>query len=216
MIFLLIHCSGQGTCNITTSSSNRGQLSLESTSSEKTLDHLLSSYASIMIEECRDVWISVEKERVWQRAIHFYKCAKSHPEKLSGQLAVEYVGQTGIDAGAIRGDFLEKMMTDLDRKLFEGNPYRRLPLKDRELEGMFEIAGMMQAHSVLQGSPSLSNLNPAVYAYLMTDSIEQSLTEPLQVEDIPLNAGTSDLIQLIQKVYTNLYCAGILKQKLVV
>ena len=107
------------------------------------LDYLLSSYASTVIEEFRDVWISVEKDRVWQRAIHFYKCAKAHPEKLSGQLAVEYVGQTGVDAGAIRGDFLEKMMTNLDRNLFEGNPYRQLPLKDRELDGMFEVAGMM-------------------------------------------------------------------------
>ena len=82
---------------------------------------------------------------------------------------------TWVDAGAIRGDFLEKMMAHLDRNLFEGNSCRRLPLKDRELEQVFEIAGMMQAHSVLQGGPSLSNLNPAVYAYLMTDSIEQSL-----------------------------------------
>ena len=53
---------------------------------------------------------------------------------------------------------------------------------------------------MLQGGPSLSNLNPSVYAYLMMDSIEKSLTEPLQVEDIPLNAGTNDLIQLIHKV----------------
>ena len=105
-----------------------------------------------------------------------------------------------MDAGAIRGDFLEKMMTHVDRNLFEGNPCRRLLLKDRELEPMFEIAGMMQGHSVLQGGPSLSNLNPSVYVYLVTDSIEQSLTKPLQVEDIPLNAGTNDLIQLIHKV----------------
>ena len=99
-----------------------------------------------MIEEFRDVWISVEKDRVWQRAIQFYKCAKANPEKLRGQLAIEYMGQTGVDAGAVRGDFLEKMMAHLDRILFEGNPCRRLPLKDRELEPMFEIAGMMQAH----------------------------------------------------------------------
>ena len=153
-----------------------------------------------MIDEFHDVLIFVEKDQVWQRAIHFYKCAKAHPEKLRGQLVVEYAGQTGVDAGAIRSDFLEKMITHVDRNLFEGNPCRWLPLKDRELEPMFEIAGMMQAHSVLQGGPSLSNLNPSVYAYLMTDSIKQSLTEPLQVEDVPLNAaGTNDLIQLIHK-----------------
>ena len=64
---------------------------------------------------------------------------------------------------------------------------------------MFEIAGVMQAHSVVQSGPSLSNLNPVVYGYLMTDSIEQSLTEPLQVGDIPLTTGTDDLIQLIQR-----------------
>ena len=183
-----------------TTHSSSSQLPLEKLNSEGSLDCLLYSYASTVIDEFRDVWIFVEKDRVWQRAIHFYKSAKAHPEKLRGQLAVEYAGQTGVDAGAIRGDFLEKMMTHVDRNLFEGNPCRRLPLKDRELEPMFEIAGMMQAHSVLQGGPSLSNLNPSVYAYLMTDSIEQSLTEPLQVEDIPLNAGTNDLIQLIHKV----------------
>ena len=168
-------------------------------SDDISLDALLSSYASTVTEEFCDVWISVEKHHVWQRAVHFYKSAKSHPEKLRGQLAVEYVGQTGLDAGAIRGDFLEKMMIALDSKLFEGNPCRRLPLKGRELEGMFKIAGMMQAHSVLQGGPSLSNLNPVVYGCLMTDSIEQSLTEPLQVDDIPLTAGTDDLIRLIQR-----------------
>ena len=142
----------------------------------------------------------MEKDKVWQRAIHFYKCAKVNPEKLRCQLYVEYVGQRGLDAGAIRGDFLEKVMAQLDLNLFEGNPARRFPVKDRELEPLFEIAGMIQAHSVIQGGPSLSNLHPVVYAYLMTDNVDESLIEPLQVGDIPLNAGTSDLIDLIRKV----------------
>lgn len=161
--FFFFDDSGEGTSNISctaATSSNSSQLPLDCRSCEMSLDHLLSSHASTVIEEYHDIWISVEKDQVWQRAIQ--------PTLRSGQLAVEYVGQTGVDAGAIRGDFL---VTDLDRKLFEGNPYRWLPLKDREMEGMFEIAGMMQAHSVLQGGP---NLNPAVYA------------EPLQVEDMPV------------------------------
>ena len=73
-----------------TTHSSSSQLPLEKLNSEGSLNCLLSSYASTVIDEFRDVWIFVEKYRVWQRAIHFYKSAKARPEKLRGQLAVEY------------------------------------------------------------------------------------------------------------------------------
>ena len=60
----------------------------------------------------------------------------------------------------------------------------------------------MVAHSVFQGGPSLSCINPAIYHYLMTDNVEQSImTYPLQADDILLNAGTADLLQLIKQVH---------------
>jgi hypothetical protein len=92
-------------------------------------------------------------------------------------------------------------MIAVDERLFEGNNFRRLPKKDGGMEQLFEIGGMMVAHSVVQGGPSLSCINPAIYHYMMTDNVEQSImTYPLQVGDIPLNAGTADLIELIQQV----------------
>ena len=61
--------------------------------------------------------------------------------------------------------------------------------------GDAEIGGMMVAHLIIQGGPSLSCINPAIYHYIMmTDNVEQSImTYPLQADGIP---GIADLLQL--------------------
>jgi hypothetical protein len=90
-----------------------------------------------------------EKEKIWPRAVQFYKTAKVKEKRLRGRLCIEYVDDDGVDAG---GDFFEKLMIAVDERLFEGNNFRRLPKKDG---GLFEIGGMM----VVQGGPSLSSCN---------------------------------------------------------
>ena len=41
-------------------------------------------------------------------------------------LVVEFVGEEGVDAGAIRGDFFEQLMVEIDNQLFEGDHFRRI------------------------------------------------------------------------------------------
>ena len=159
-------------------------------------------YFSSSVIDDFDSWITTEKEKVWPRAVQFYKTAKAKEKRLRRRLCIEYADNDGVDAGALRGDFLENMMIAVDEKLFGGDSFRRLPKKDGGMEQLFEIGGMMVAHSVIQGGPSLSCISPAIYHYMMTDNVEQSImTYPLQAGDIPLNAGTADLIQLIQQVH---------------
>ena len=179
------------------SSTHSIQADAESCSS---VSALITYFASAVVEDY-DSWITAEKEKVWPRAIQFYKSAKFKEKRLRGRVCIEYVDEEGIDAGAIRGDFFEKVITELNQKLFEGNEFSRLPKKDQGMEQLFEIGGMMVAHSVIHGGPSLACINPTIHHYLLTDNIDESImTCPLQVDDIPLNAGTFVLITLIKEV----------------
>ena len=55
-------------------------------------------------------------------------------------------------------------MVEIDNRLFEGDHFRRVPKKDWGLEGQFELAGAMVAHSVTHGGPALcTNMCPSLH-----------------------------------------------------
>ena len=166
----------------------------------ETLDSLISQHSARFINRERDSWIEVSRSNMYSRATHFYKSAKASPQKLAKNFVVEFTGEEGIDAGALKGDFFEHIMREVDSRLFEGDSFNRFPIKDHCLEAQFELAGMMVAHSVLNGGPSLSNLHPLMYTYLFSGNVEDSLQYPVSVEEIPLNAGSDGLIKFIKEV----------------
>ena len=63
-----------------------------------------------------------------------------------------------------------------------------------------EIAGVIIAHSVLQGGPGFPCLSPVVYCYILTGSSDLSDQEIPFLSDIPMSAATHDTITLIQEV----------------
>ena len=78
------------------------------------------------------------------------------------------------------------------------NELHRFISKTTQIQEIVQLLGMMMA---LHGGPSLACINPTIHHYLLTDSIDESIIDcPLQVDDIPLNTGTSDLITLIEEV----------------
>lgn len=163
------------------------------------LDTLLMMHAAEMIDSNRDTYLTVSRAGLWQRAICFYKASKNCPQKLKQNLVVTLENEDGMDAGAIRGFFFEHLMKEVNERLFEGDSFRRVPKKDSELCSYFELAGLMVAHSVLQGGPSVDCICPAVYTTIMSGALEEAVEE-LSVHDIPLNAGTADLIAFIHEV----------------
>ena len=52
----------------------------------------------------------------------------------------------------------------------------------------FEMAGIMVAHSVLLGGPSLSCLSPVMYSYVLSGSADTLLGEYPVLDDVPRNA----------------------------
>ena len=69
--------------------------------------------------------------------------------------------------------------------------------KDVGLELLFEVAGMLLGHSIIQGGPGFPCLSPAVVDFLKTYDVK--LCYPTK-DDIPLNISTHELITLIEEV----------------
>lgn len=130
----------------------------------------------------------------------FYKSGINRPQKLRRPLVVSFVnsGEMGSDAGALKKEFFEDALREVNDRFFEGEDDRRVPTKDIALELAFEVAGMIFSHSILQGGPDMPCLSPAVFEYLVNgDSTGCYPTS----SDIPLNISTHELIQFIEEVH---------------
>ncbi len=116
---------------------------------------------------------------------------------------MEYVGEVGVDSGALRKEFFEAVIIEANKRMFEGESDRRVPKKDWGLELMFEMCGMMVGHSILQEGPGLPCLSVCVYDYMVHGEVDQCY--PVK-EDIPLNISSHELITFIEEVSDFLVC----------
>ena len=79
-----------------------------------------------------------------------------------------FIGEAGADSGALRKEFFEDGLREVDSRLLEGPEDRRIVKKDCNLEMEFEIAGMLVAHSIIQGGPALPCLSESMFCYIFT------------------------------------------------
>ena len=153
------------------------------------------------IDTCSEHTVSIDradKERFWAGVLSFYKGAIAKPEKLKKALVINFVnGEDGCDAGALKKEFFEDSLKEVNNRLFEGEDTRRVPRKDASLESMFEIAGMIFSHSILQEGPAMPCLSPSVFDYMVHH--DSNLCYPCK-EDVPLTVSTHELITFIDEV----------------
>ena len=69
------------------------------------------------------------------------------PEQLRREFRIEFEGEEGADAGALRNEFVEILLREMNELLFEGSENSCLPKKDSNLQWLFECAGIIIAHS---------------------------------------------------------------------
>ena len=139
-------------------------------------------------------------EHLWMGAVAFYKRAKMKPELLRKDLCIQFdaTGECGSDGGALRREFFEDILKEANSRLLEGDECHRVLKKDWGMEPMYEIMGMMVAHSILLGGPGLPCLSPCMYQYMCGHSEAYYPT----IDDIPLNLATYDLKKFIEQVIT--------------
>ena len=152
----------------------------------KSLELLLHTHAEAVIDDSKYYKLSVDRSSnnyLWDTSMTFYKNALAKPKKVKRELIVEFIGtgEVGVDAGALKKEFFQATLNEVNERLFEGEPSRRVVKKDWGLEMLYEVAG-----------PS-----PSMYDYLVKHEADQCY--PMK-QDIPLNLSTNDLISFIQEV----------------
>lgn len=172
----------------------------ESQEGKTSLQSLLHSHSNKVIDFSVSCHLEVArspKETFWLSVMAYYKSCKAKPEKLTKELVIQFTGEAGADSGALRREFFEDAIYQVNMNLLEGDDDRRMLRKDWGMESTYEVMGSLVAHSILQNGPGLQCLSPTVYDYLTSQS-----TYP-EIADIPLSMGTHELISLIEKVQYN-------------
>ena len=172
-----------------------------------TLPALLTRHASeVMAMDGNENVLKTNRHVLWNKAKVFYKRSIADPALLKNIMMIEFSGEEGADAGALLYEFCEEVMRKVDEEYFEGQEDRRVPKCHWGSAFELEMAGAMVAHSILQGGPGLPCLHPAIY-HTMVNGEAQVITALTENElptakDIPLNATTYDLLEMIDQVCT--------------
>ena len=166
---------------------------------------VLQRCANKFILEDSSYVLEVKRSSLWKSGLIFYKQAMVNPDMLRKNLTIDFVGEEGVDAGALKAEFFDILIKEMDRRLFEGNPEKRIPKKSWQGGPGHKLAGMIIGHSLLQNGPSYPCLAPCAYAYIATGNEESALDCFPTVEDIPLNAGTSSLHDCLREVIITVF-----------
>ena len=174
------------------------------------LQSILHAHSRKVIDHFSQYKLSVDRstsDKLWQSVLCFYKNAKIKPDKLKRELCVEFMdtGEVGIDSGALRREFFEEAIEQVNFRLFEDEDDRRIVKKEWGLEFMYEIAGMLVAHSILQDGPGFPCMSPAMFEFLASQNPDECY--PVK-DDIPLNIATHELISFIDEVIGSIHCCN--------
>lgn len=118
---------------------------------------------------------------------------------------VNFVNETGIDAGALTKEYFGIGMVALMKEpltagdgsypLFEGKPDHKLPTPNPFLQqcGMYVAVGKFIAHSILHGGPGLGGVSPVLKDYLITGEITGLTPVPDDIPDPDLSVVITEV-----------------------
>ena len=164
------------------------------------VQQLLHSHAEKVLNLSAEYTLSVDRSlagKLWASVVAFYKSTMSRPSKVLKRLVIQFEGEMGTDAGALRKEFIEDALKEADARLFEGDNTSRMSKKDYPLAIPLEITGMLIAHSLLQEGPGFPCLSESVYTYLLRGTVDECYPTK---EEISLNLSTHELLTLIDNV----------------
>ena len=164
---------------------------------DKALEQVLMEYRR-QVNSADELNITVERDNIWCNILAFYKKSLTDKARLRKKLVVTFQGEDGVDAGALSAEFFQLALDQIKKRLFQGKPERALPIKDYTKAMLFQIAGMITAHSLVQGGPGFPCLCPAVYYYMLGKCEDVALH--INKEDIPLTASSEAMVNLIKEL----------------
>uniref|UniRef100_A0A3B3HCP9 HECT domain-containing protein n=1 Tax=Oryzias latipes TaxID=8090 RepID=A0A3B3HCP9_ORYLA len=117
--------------------------------------------------------LCVDREGLPNRGILQWQRKKSSSP--AGTLKVVYIGEAGVDTGAMKREFLTDMIAGIENRFFEGvegqgkNPKYSLTFVDNEY---FRTVGEINAVSLAQGGPAPAFLKEWCYGFICTGDID--------------------------------------------
>ncbi|XP_077093820.1 uncharacterized protein LOC143745586 [Siphateles boraxobius] len=157
-------------------------------------DDVLRLLAS-RVDDSKNFTICVSRTDFFQRAmVQWQRQKKGTPGNI---LRVTFLGEAGVDSGAIRKEFLTDLIGEIEKHLFEhgGHQSGKSPiysLSDLE-KGFFRTAGEVFSVSLAQGGPAPRFLRQWCFDYLSAGDLDEVNLTKDDVDD-------SELFELIQKV----------------
>ncbi|KAJ4945033.1 hypothetical protein JOQ06_013572 [Pogonophryne albipinna] len=132
-------------------------------------------------------------EDIFERGLGQWRRQKRSSPK--NPIRVSFIGESGIDHGALRKEFLTEMMAGVERKFFQGGSTGKTPkysITDYHKEH-FKTAGEIMAVSIVQGGPPPNFFREWCYGYISTGEMDRDSISKEDVTD-------PELSQLMEEV----------------
>ncbi len=84
------------------------------------LHDILTLHQEKVMNDYRVCEIEINRDQLWRQAMSFYKNSHHDSSRLKHQLHVEFMGEEGVDAGALRLEFFKCLLKEVDARLFQG------------------------------------------------------------------------------------------------
>uniref|UniRef100_A0A8C1KLJ3 HECT domain-containing protein n=1 Tax=Cyprinus carpio TaxID=7962 RepID=A0A8C1KLJ3_CYPCA len=176
-------------------------------------DDVLQWLAS-QVDASKDFKICITRDNLFQRGlIQWQRQKKGSPVN---KLNVTFIGEAGIDTGALSKEFLTEMMHGIERRLFEGSGKGKSPVYSIcDLEnGFYRTAGEVFSVSLAQGGPAPCFFRNWCYQFLTTGDFDALQLTKDDVDDLEyallIERVTTDLTQFTDEIVSCGY-TGLLK-----
>ncbi|XP_077389010.1 uncharacterized protein LOC144026295 [Festucalex cinctus] len=135
-------------------------------------------WLSTQIDRSKTFEMCVSRDGIVDRGLKLWKRRKNGSPV--NPLKVSFLGEAGVDTGALRKEFLSTMVAGIENRLFEGEskkgkvPKYSISNLDDEL---FKAAGEIFAVSLAQGGPAPRFLQEWCYHYLVNGNLKAEGTD---------------------------------------
>ena len=139
---------------------------------------------------------TISREHLWREGLLFYKASLGNKEKLFKKLSLQFIGEEGIDGGALTNEFFTLLFSEIKSQLFEhvnSKTWLFVPKRTGGNLQIFKIVGMIVAHSILQGGPLFNHFPSSI-----VDIMVNNLSGDISVDQIPVTAAPGRLPNFIR------------------
>ncbi|KAJ7371605.1 hypothetical protein OS493_024281 [Desmophyllum pertusum] len=147
------------------------------------------------VDQSHQFFIVTRREAPLQRVLTIWRREVSrNPSSVNGTLRVNFMGERGIDSGALSREFLTDTITDIGSGMFpNGSPVNST---FHIQNGNFSACGQIVATSLTQSGPAPCFLEESVYNLMVDPDVD--------VKELDEKHLTSNDLQLIQSIRENL------------